>query len=142
MAAAYQFAAATSKLKLPEPESAGTPRDGASVQRFKTQKMSQGNSHPQTTSASGPRIFLWRVFKKVARASRPSNPASRRISPANVNRGGLDEYEIVGRLTTVLSATLETTGRRPVPPQRPPVAWSIKNNPPCILRHGLLKKRS
>src|ERR1035437_631770 len=64
---------------------------------------------------NGPQ-FRRRVFKVVARASRPSNPASRQISSAVVPCGLSAEIKPVAHLTTVLGGTPETTGRRPVPP--------------------------
>jgi len=64
---------------------------------------------------NGPQ-FRRRVFKMVARASRPSNPAFRQISSAVVRCGLSAEIKPVAHLTTVLGGTPETTGRRPVPP--------------------------
>ena len=60
--------------------------------------------------------ILEREIKSVARASRPSNPASRRIS-SGVVRNELPARAKAGpRPQTVLGATPKTTGRRPVPP--------------------------
>jgi hypothetical protein len=54
----------------------------------------------------------------VARASRPSNPASRRISSTIVHHGLSAQTKASPRLLTVLGGTPKTTGQRPVPPRR------------------------
>ena len=57
-------------------------------------------------------------FGMVAWASRPSNPASRRISSTMVHHGLSAQTKPSPRLPTVLGGTPKTTGRRPVPPGR------------------------
>jgi hypothetical protein len=55
-------------------------------------------------------------FRLVARASRPSNPASRRISSGAIHCWFIAGTKASSRPTTVSSGTPETTGQRPVPP--------------------------
>jgi hypothetical protein len=52
----------------------------------------------------------------VARASRPSNPASRRISSANAGYGWAQGRQTIVAVLLVSVATPETTGWKPVPP--------------------------